>query len=241
MLRGRRARRAPSLSLSLSLSLSVSLLLLCAQRNPVKTALRLVVFSPPDCFCRRPSLEGRTGSEPCRVSRSLALSRSLSLSLCPVHPARPEQPLLCRSPLANQAPLLPPLSLQLSPSISLCLCVSPPPSPVSHIARSTTHRSSMHSNCRHFRSPAGVIDSDNFRRRRADGQRPHPVAAHRGRPDAAPRISSRPTHLCAGMTAGVPDWWGAVGSALHTVSRRCSSVRHRRLWHGPALGAAVRA
>jgi len=94
---------------------------------------------------------------------------------------------------------------------------------------------------RPFRSPAGVIDSDNFRRRRADGQRPHPVAAHRGRPDAAPRTSSRPTHLCAGMTAGVPDWWGAVGSALHTVSRRCSSVRHRRLWHGPALGAAVRA
>ena len=96
-------------------------------------------------------------------------------------------------------------------------------------------------NCQHSRSPAGVIDSDNFRRRRADGQRLHPVAAHRGRPDAAPRTSSRPTHLCAGMTAGVPDWWGAVGSALHTVSRRCSSVRHRRLWHGPALGAAVRA
>ena len=60
---------------------------------------------------------------------------------------------------------------------------------------------------------AGVIDSDNFLRRRADGQRPHPVPAHRRRPDAAPRASSRPTHLCAGMTAGVPDWWGAVGSA----------------------------
>ena len=52
-----------------------------------------------------------------------------------------------------------------------------------------------------------------------DGQRPHPVAAHRGRPGAAPRTSSRPTHLCAGMTAAVPDWCGAVGSALHTVSR----------------------
>ena len=54
------------------------------------------------------------------------------------------------------------------------------------------------------------IDSDNLRRRHwhADGQRPHPVAAHRERPGAASRTSSRPTHLCAGITADVQDWWG---------------------------------
>eukprot|EP01043_Picozoa_sp_COSAG02_P012430 COSAG02_NODE_479_length_21477_cov_49.737674_4_plen_184_part_00 len=74
---------------------------------------------------------------------------------------------------------------------------------------------------RHFRSTRRSELIRN-RRRRADGQRPHPVAAHRGRPGAAPRTSSRPTHLCAGIAAGVPDWWGAVGSALHMVSR-CSS------------------
>jgi hypothetical protein len=59
-----------------------------------------------------------------------------------------------------------------------------------------------------------------------DGQRPHPVAAHRGRPGAASRTSSRPTHLCTGIMADVPDfidWWGVVGSALHTVSRCISA------------------
>jgi hypothetical protein len=97
-------------------------------------------------------------------------------------------------------------------------------------------------NCQQSRSPAGVIDSDNFRRRRADGQRPHPVRAHRRRPDAAPRASSRPTHLCAGMTAGVPDWWGAVGSALHTVSRRCSPngpPPMRSFFQNGAVAAAI--
>ncbi len=29
-------------------------------------------------------------------------------------------------------------------------------------------------------------------------------------------------HLCARMTADAPAWWGTVGSALHTVSRRRS-------------------
>ena len=28
--------------------------------------------------------------------------------------------------------------------------------------------------------------------------------------------------LCTGITVDAPAWWGAAGSALHTVSRRCS-------------------
>lgn len=72
----------------------------------------------------------------------------------------------------------------------------------------------------------------------ADGQRP--------RPGAASHTNSRPTHLCARMTAGDLDWWGAVGFALHTMSRHHSpngpppiveviSISRRRLGAIPPL------
>ena len=102
----------------------------------MKTAPRLVVFSPPDCFCRRPSLEGRTGSEPCRVSLPLSLSLSLSLALslsvlCAQRAqnnrfsavARPPTKLPCFPPLPPPLPLCVSVSLRV-PRLRSLACVS---------------------------------------------------------------------------------------------------------------------